>query len=44
MDTIKTSEADIVVTDCPDCQIQLMDNATRHKLPVKVKHIMEILE
>ena len=44
MDTIKTSGADIVVTDCPGCQIQLMDNAKRHKLPVKVKHVMELVE
>lgn len=44
IDTIKTSGADIVVTDCPGCQIQIMDNVIRHKLPVKVKHIMELLE
>ena len=44
MDTIKTSGADIVVTGCPGCQIQLIDNTIRHKLPVKVMHIMELLE
>ncbi len=44
METIKESGADIVVTDCPGCQIQLMDNAIRHKLPVKVMHIMELLQ
>ena len=44
METIKQSEADIVVTDCPGCQIQLIDNAVRHKLPIKVMHIMELLD
>ena len=44
METIKESGADVVVTDCPGCQIQLIDNTIRHKLPVKVMHIMELLE
>jgi len=44
IDTIKESGADIVVTECPGCQIQIMDNAVRHKLPVKVMHIMELLQ
>jgi glycolate oxidase iron-sulfur subunit len=41
---IKASGADIVATDCPGCQIQLIDSLTRHRLPVQVKHIMELLE
>ena len=44
MADIKASGADIVVTDCPGCQIQLIDTAIRHKLPVKVMHLMELLE
>jgi glycolate oxidase iron-sulfur subunit len=44
IDTIKTRGADILVTDCPGCQIQLTDNVIRHKLPVKVMHIMELLQ
>lgn len=44
METIKDSEADIVVTGCPGCQIQLIDNTIRHKMPVKVMHIMELLK
>jgi len=44
MDTIERSGADIVATGCPGCQIQLMDNAIRHKLPVQVKHIAELFE
>lgn len=42
--TIKDSGADILVAGCPGCMVQFIDNTTRHKMPVKVKHIMEILE
>jgi len=41
---IEASGADIVVTDCPGCQIQFIDNTIRHKMPVKVMHIMDLLE
>jgi glycolate oxidase iron-sulfur subunit len=34
--------ADVVVTDCPGCEIQLIDSLTRHKMPVQVRHIMEL--
>jgi glycolate oxidase iron-sulfur subunit len=44
METIKDTGADIIVTDCPGCQIQFIDNTIRHKMPVKVMHIMELLE
>ena len=44
MDTIKESEADIVATGCPGCEIQLIDNTIRNKMPVKVMHIMELLK
>lgn len=44
MADIKASGADIVVTDCPGCQIQLIDGAIRHNLPIKVMHLMELLE
>jgi len=44
MESIKATGADIVVTGCPGCQIQLIDNTIRHKMPVKVMHIMELLE
>lgn len=43
-ETIKATEADIVVTGCPGCMIQLMDTCERHKMPQKVVHIMEIME
>jgi glycolate oxidase iron-sulfur subunit len=41
---IQDSGAEIVVTGCPGCQIQLMDVSAAHKLPVKVMNIMELLE
>jgi Fe-S oxidoreductase len=41
---IESTGADIVVTDCPGCQIQLIDGITRHGLPQKVMHIMELFE
>jgi glycolate oxidase iron-sulfur subunit len=44
VENIKASGADIVVSGCPGCEIQLMDALARHKLPVKVMHIMELLE
>ena len=44
METIKATGADAVVTACPGCMIQLIDNTIRHKMPVKVMHFMELLE
>lgn len=44
MQTIKDTGADIVVTACPGCMIQLIDNTIRHKIPVKVMHLMELLD
>lgn len=41
---IKDTEADIVVTGCPGCQIQLIDSTIRNNLAVEVKHIMELIE
>ena len=41
---IKSTGADIVVTDCPGCQVQLIDSLTRRGVPAQVKHIMELLE
>ena len=41
---IKSTGADIVVTDCPGCQMQLIDGLKRHGLPVQVRHIMELFE
>lgn len=41
---IDSTNADIVVTGCPGCEIQLIDNLTRHNKQIKVMHIMELLE
>ena len=41
---IDATGADIVVTDCPGCEFQLIDTTMRHNSPVKVMHIMELLE
>jgi len=43
-DSIDSTGADIVVTDCPGCQIQLIDGITRKRMPQKVLHIMELFE
>jgi len=40
---ILASGADMVVSGCPGCEIQLMDGLARHNSKVQVKHIMEIL-
>jgi Fe-S oxidoreductase len=32
------------LTDCPGCQIQLIDSLTRHGQPQQVRHIMELFE
>ncbi|GAI45843.1 unnamed protein product [marine sediment metagenome] len=44
MEAIKSTGADIVVSSCPGCEIQLVDGIIRNKMPVKVMHIMELLE
>lgn len=43
-DDIAATKADIVVTDCPGCQIQLIDTTIRNGLPQPVMHIMELFE
>jgi glycolate oxidase iron-sulfur subunit len=44
VESIKSTGADIVVSSCPGCEIQLIDSTIRNKLPVKVMHIMELLQ
>ena len=41
---IQASGADIVVTGCPGCEIQLMDVIAANKLPIKVMNIMDLIE
>lgn len=41
---IKQTGADIVVTACPGCMINLIDNLLINKMPQRVYHILEIVE
>jgi len=41
---IKTTNADIVVTACPGCMINLIDNVLHNKMPQKVYHLLELVE
>jgi len=43
IEAIRASGADIVVTSCPGCEIQLIDGVIRNKLPVRVMHLMDII-
>jgi glycolate oxidase iron-sulfur subunit len=43
MESIKKTGAQIVVTSCPGCLIQLRDGARRHGLPVEVMHISQLI-
>jgi glycolate oxidase iron-sulfur subunit len=43
VEAIKSTGADIVVSSCPGCEIQLIDSLLRKQVPVKVMHIMELL-
>jgi glycolate oxidase iron-sulfur subunit len=43
VEAIKSTGADIVVSSCPGCEIQLIDSIVRNKIPVKVMHIMELV-
>ncbi len=44
VEAIESTGADIVVSSCPGCEIQLLDGVIRNKMPVKVMHIMELLQ
>jgi glycolate oxidase iron-sulfur subunit len=43
MQSIKRTGAQVVVTSCPGCMIQLSDGARRHRLPIKVMHISQLI-
>jgi len=43
VELIRQTGADIVVTGCPGCQIQLVDAAIRNGMRVKVMHLIELL-
>jgi glycolate oxidase iron-sulfur subunit len=44
MEGIKATGADIVVTACPGCMINLVDSTLRNKMPQKVYHLLELVE
>ncbi len=44
MDGIKSTNADIVVTACPGCMVNLLDNVHHNKMPQKVYHLLELVE
>jgi glycolate oxidase iron-sulfur subunit len=44
MDSIRATKADIVVTACPGCMINLMDNVLQNKMTQKVYHLLELVE
>ena len=44
VDNIAATRADIVVTECPGCEVQLIDAITRRRAPQQVLHIMELFE
>jgi glycolate oxidase iron-sulfur subunit len=43
-DSIRSTGADVVVTDCPGCEIQLIDTTKRKGMPQKIRHIMELFD
>jgi glycolate oxidase iron-sulfur subunit len=43
MENIRSTRADIVVTSCPMCMMQLEHGARLFKVPVKVMHMSEIV-
>ena len=43
MENLKSTEAEILVTACPGCLVQLSLGVRTHKLPVEVKHINQLL-
>jgi glycolate oxidase iron-sulfur subunit len=44
MEGIKATGADIVVTACPGCMINLLDNIHHNDMPQKVHHLLELVE
>jgi len=44
MEGIKATGADIVVTACPGCMINLLDNVLQHKMTQKVYHLLELVQ
>ncbi|MDA3791848.1 MAG: (Fe-S)-binding protein [Desulfobacula sp.] len=43
LDNVEASGADILVTDCPGCVMQLKGGLDKRQSPVKVLHLVELL-
>jgi glycolate oxidase iron-sulfur subunit len=43
MENLKKTNADILVTSCPACMIQLSYGIRRHGLKTKVRHISQVM-
>jgi glycolate oxidase iron-sulfur subunit len=41
---IKSIGADIIATGCTGCEVQLLDAIARARLPVKVMHVMDLVQ
>ena len=44
LDSLESTGADIVLTGCPGCQVQLLDGITQNGMTQKVMHIMELFK
>lgn len=44
MDAIAKTRADVVVTACPGCMIQLLDQTIQRGMPQRVMHVVELLK
>jgi len=44
LEGVKATKADIVVTACPGCMINLADHLQRREMPQRVCHLMDLLE
>jgi glycolate oxidase iron-sulfur subunit len=44
LESITATGADIVVTECPGCEIQLIDTMYRNKSPVRVMSLIDLIE
>jgi glycolate oxidase iron-sulfur subunit len=43
MESVRKTGADVVVTSCPGCLVQLKDGALRHGVDVEVMHISQLI-
>ena len=44
MDSVESTRADVVISGNPGCMIQINGEASKRKSPVKVMHLVDILD